>query len=99
MGVSMEPTAAWPKARSKLIKAIPRGERERFDTLVLGLLEKADRSPYQQRQAGLLKVGVGTATALARAGVADPELLAVAAVLPWFDGALLGDRSRLLRPY
>jgi hypothetical protein len=92
----------WTQARRKLGKAIRRADRDRYDSLVLGLLAVAQRGQLPadrlaaERHRGLLRVGVATATALVRYAPADLELLAAAAVLPWFDDALLGSRARLL---
>jgi hypothetical protein len=101
-GVDGQLASDWSRARRRLIKAVRRADRDRFDALVTGLLElaaggqpPADPVATQRRQ-GLLRVGVGTASALARLACDDLELLAAGAVLPWFDDALLGSRARLM---
>ncbi len=91
----------WTRARKKLGKAIRRGDRDRYDRMVLGLLALATRGqpagPQDaEHRRGLLRVGVATATALARHAADDLDLLAVAATLPWFDETLLGSRSPVL---
>jgi hypothetical protein len=89
---------SWSKAGRKLRKAVSRGERDRFDALVLDLvgLARYGQPPWPpEREEGLLRIGVSTAAALARES-ADPELLAAAVALPWYDGDLLGQRTPLV---
>jgi hypothetical protein len=88
---------AWAKAGRKLRKAVPRGDRDRLDALVLDLVGVATsgQPPWPpERDAGLLRIGVATATELAKE-CADTEMLAAAVVLPWYDDALLGQRAPL----
>jgi hypothetical protein len=96
--VSGQLAGDWTAARRKLIRAIRRPDRDRYDTLVTGLLDLVERGrpTVDERARGLLRVGVATASALVPYAPADLELLAAAAVLPWFDDALLGSRALLL---
>lgn len=89
--------AAWDKMGRKLVKAVRRSERDPFHRLVLDLLALAERSQpsADPRQEGLLRVGIRTAAELAKHAAPDPELLAAAVALPWYDGALLGTRAPL----
>jgi hypothetical protein len=93
--------AAWDKLGRKLVKAVRRPEREPFHRLVLDLLAVAERSQpsADPRQEGLLRVGIRTAAELARHASPDPELLAAAVALPWYDAALLGTRAPLAAPW
>lgn len=92
----------WTSARGDLINAVPPADRQRFDALVVELLTLAYggrplNDPYTgPRLRGFLKVGVATASTLVRHAPVDLELLATAAVLPCFDGALHGSRGLLL---
>ncbi len=89
--------AAWDKLGRKLVKAVRRSERDAFGRLVLDLLASAGRSQpsADPRLEGLLRVGIRTAAELAKHASPEPELLAAAVTLPWYDAALLGTRAPL----
>ncbi|WP_173078848.1 hypothetical protein [Phytohabitans rumicis] len=89
---------AWAKAGRKLTKAVSRSDRDRFGGLVLDLIGRArfGQPAWSPRHQRLLDIGVGTATALAKEAPPDPELLAAAVALPWYDGALLSARAALI---
>ncbi len=96
--------AAWSAERGPLWTVVPPAGRERLDGAVSDLLSLAlDGQPFadpvtEPHHRALLRVGVSAAARLARLVDADTELLAATAMLPWFDDALLGARSRLLTP-
>ena len=50
---------AWARARRKLIRALRRADRDRFDALVLDLIGPAlAGAPVDDRHHGLLRIGV-----------------------------------------
>lgn len=87
----------WGKHRRKLVKALHRSDRDRFDALVLDLLDLAlhGQPPTAPWHPTIMRIGVDTALTLAKEAPPDPELLAAAVALPWFDNGLLGPRSPL----
>lgn len=87
----------WGKHRRKLVKALHRSDRDRFDALVLDLLDLAlyGQPPTAPWHPTIMRIGVDTALTLAKESPPDPELLAAAVALPWFDNGLLGPRSPL----
>lgn len=90
--------AGWAKVGRKVRKAVPRGERDRLDALVVYLIgvARSGQPPWPpERDRALLDIGVATAAALAKE-CADPELIAAAVALPWYDDALLGQRAPLI---
>jgi hypothetical protein len=92
----------WLRARRKLIRSLPKEQRDRFDALVLDLLRlnwqattpppPSDRRPYE----GRLRMGAEVAAALRPHAPDDIELLAAVATLPWFRTAPWPSRQGLL---
>ncbi|MFD0820051.1 hypothetical protein ACFQ0D_17470, partial [Micromonospora zhanjiangensis] len=91
---------SWNDVRRKVVKHLPRGEREHLDALVMGLIAPARQSVGAEEfdrvdRTDRVTIGAETAAVLAKQGVTDLEVLAAAIALPWYDSDLAGNRNLL----
>ncbi|WP_149258217.1 hypothetical protein [Actinomadura sp. K4S16] len=84
---------SWKHLRRKLLKRVPREDRDHLEALALDLIASARRHRPtgeidSEEPTDRLAIGVETAATLARQGTTDLEVLAAAATLPWYDSGL-----------
>jgi hypothetical protein len=92
----------WSQARQRFGPALPVGDLDQYDELVLDLIRHSDQMPRPadewnlERYAERLWIGARTGSVLAEHLGHDTETLAAVSALPWFDRTLTASHLPLM---